>query len=202
MVQVTYGPELGRLTVVGAHTMRPPFADRQHERAHQRHHGDPERGDQPRAKRCGIQPPRFRCGHALDQQAEPRVCQQSHHRRGRRSGIHTDGALFDPRAIRHGHVGSGQLVQPDRAASARITNFASPPRSRFARWTHPRLFPGADFNSRRLYCFSRSCWSGERTRLACCLWRPSKDDLGRDARGNTQDACAPRTSSTRNRRHR
>jgi endonuclease/exonuclease/phosphatase (EEP) superfamily protein YafD len=31
MVQVTYGPELGRLTVVGAHTMRPPFARRQHE---------------------------------------------------------------------------------------------------------------------------------------------------------------------------
>jgi endonuclease/exonuclease/phosphatase (EEP) superfamily protein YafD len=31
MVQVTYGPELGNLTVVGAHTMRPPFAGRQHE---------------------------------------------------------------------------------------------------------------------------------------------------------------------------
>jgi endonuclease/exonuclease/phosphatase (EEP) superfamily protein YafD len=31
MVQVTYGPELGLLTVVGAHTMRPPFAMRQHE---------------------------------------------------------------------------------------------------------------------------------------------------------------------------
>ena len=31
MVQVTYGPELGGLTVVGAHTMRPPFAERQHE---------------------------------------------------------------------------------------------------------------------------------------------------------------------------
>jgi endonuclease/exonuclease/phosphatase (EEP) superfamily protein YafD len=31
MVQVTYGPELGHLTVVGAHTMRPPFARRQHE---------------------------------------------------------------------------------------------------------------------------------------------------------------------------
>lgn len=31
MVQVTYGAELGLLTVVGAHTMRPPFAMRQHE---------------------------------------------------------------------------------------------------------------------------------------------------------------------------
>jgi endonuclease/exonuclease/phosphatase (EEP) superfamily protein YafD len=31
MVQVTYGPELGNLTVVGAHTMRPPFAARQYE---------------------------------------------------------------------------------------------------------------------------------------------------------------------------
>jgi endonuclease/exonuclease/phosphatase (EEP) superfamily protein YafD len=31
MVQVTYGLELDGLTVVGAHTMRPPFARRQHE---------------------------------------------------------------------------------------------------------------------------------------------------------------------------
>lgn len=31
MVQVSYGPELGWLTVVGAHTMRPPFAERQYE---------------------------------------------------------------------------------------------------------------------------------------------------------------------------
>jgi endonuclease/exonuclease/phosphatase (EEP) superfamily protein YafD len=29
MVQVTYGPELGGLTVVGTHTMRPPFSARQ-----------------------------------------------------------------------------------------------------------------------------------------------------------------------------
>ena len=31
MVQVSYGPELGWLTVVGAHTMRPPYAERQYE---------------------------------------------------------------------------------------------------------------------------------------------------------------------------